>query len=233
MARVPEVPERAGTTAMDDRDREELMEYRLTERAYGRLIKRFKLLWGIVVTAFTIVVVVVGAVVTYEFKGIANLLEAKKQDIERYARDTGREMLIHRAEIMDAMVAQRANVVNFRVLERKVRLDRTCAIPPTWEQVEGWFRSQGDVAPPEEGVAIVVGAARRYDICDLRELSAVLENRPIQTELEGMYQAILNRPPDLTGRATWGWRRGRGYTKEDVKRLIDASDERRQRGKGR
>jgi hypothetical protein len=232
-----------GMAAPDDRDREEVMEYRLTERAYASLTKRFEFHVTIVRLALTIVSIalaIVGIVGTgfgiwigHQATDIKALVETRKGEIMKYADETAREMRIHRIEIMDAMVAQRAGV-NFEELDRRARLNRPCLALPTLAQVESWIRSHKDVGLIDErGVDIVVGFVRRYNICDLEELNLVLADRRIQGDLKDLYHRILDRDPDLAGLSTWGWRLGHGYPKEVVGRMIEYSDEARQRGKGR
>ena len=154
-------------------------------------------------------------------------LRTKRDEIAKSAEEVGRDIRILAVDLKEAVMAQRAGVQDFVGLERRARLPSPCPSWPTVANVTNWLAGQQGTRPPTEGdVDSVVAVVRRYNICDLQALSVVLAS-PRQAEVRELYHDILDRDPDIYGEIIWGWRLDHGFSKQQVKDMIEESDEAR------
>ena len=235
-----------------EQDRLELLEYRLAERVHGRVWRTF---WFYIVIVVGGLVLVGGGLIWGIKANFDLMVYTAKSDIENTKKEVqrrgeqiqrelddqfsklreseekvGREIRILAQDLKEASMADRADIKNFRELEREARLGTECPSWPTVAKVTDWLEGQQGTRPIEGDVDSVVAVVRRYNICDLQQLSVVLTS-PRQKEVGDLYRSILGREPDIYGKIIWIWRLDHGFSKEWVERMIRESDEARQRGR--
>lgn len=226
----------------------------MADRVHERVIKIFKVYIGIVVGVIALAGVALTWGVKAKFDAVKieldqavrtakSNIENTKNEVQKQGeqtqqeltaqmsklRELTREIRIHAADLQETIMAQRADVQDFVERERGARLGAICLSWPTVANVTTWLTQQ-ETPSDERGIDIVVAAVRRYNICDLQELSAVLASRS-QDEIRDLYRRILGRAPDIAGKITWGWRLDHGFLRQTVERMIQESDEARQRGR--
>jgi nitrogen fixation-related uncharacterized protein len=243
-----------------DKDLLELIEYRLTERVHDRVVKRYTLYITIVIGVLAVIGTVAGGLALWAVKSQFELVtNAAKSDIEKIKNELERQgkqkqdelaatqtqlsnllkkeaeefsldFHIQAADVKDRMMAYRANIQDFVELQRGARLGTLCQKWPTVTEVITWLKEQQETDPSELGISVVMLVMRQYNICDLRELSAVL-SLPEQNDILELYLRILGRTPDIFGKIVWGWRLAHSFPKQVVEGMIRESDEARQRGR--